>query len=486
MKRLFMFAVLFFCFSSIFCLRFGGKDVSVSFNGLNWERMGGDVNALTTFDSNVDLLIATCQISETCGNSLKFKWLRGEKSKTLVIPGNTFHGEFYGGVKSVQKAELGVVTIGKGFDTQFNGQPASAWLLTAVDPFYNRVVDVYWFQTGLNGKIQCNNFCWKFRPLVEKEIQEIRVPYPVPEPYPVPGPTVTVHDTMFVTKVITEEAKPFCKINGWVSHSQDHFSDKPNDHFIWSLMGSVRIKCGFETSAVTTSFDWGYQDGPLDWNWRIGGEKNWAHRTWLEIGCELRYYEFTHYWWLKHLQSKSFGRLELGPYLQWDQFLDKTGKDHLQMYLAQDVKPLDSKLGTSEIKGSIKLEPDPWYLFLSGSYRFTPGEIVDSLVAPEFKHSSWEPRVGVQIKEDMIFFLRHRGINHYQFNDGINEWSDYKRRDWSVGVFYRPKTFLGIPNLYWEFIAGYSKIKEKNQNPINNNEDELLELKLTGFWNWKF
>ncbi|HNV97075.1 MAG TPA: hypothetical protein PKL13_02035 [bacterium] len=448
--------------------------------------MGGDVNVLTTLDDNVVFLQHIGLISQACADTLKANWNRGNISKTLVISGNRFDAEVYGGVSSSKlKVVIGTITIGTGFDSQFGGQPASAWLITAEDLVFNRLVDMYWFQTGLNGKTQCNNVCLKFRPRVERVVEiptePVRIEVQVPVYYPVPEYYETI-----IRDTVEVEAKPFCKINGWVSHSQDHFSDKPNDHFIWSLMGNVRVKCGFESSAITTSFDWGYQDGPIDWNWRIGGVKSWNHRTWFEMGCEFRYYEFTHYWWLKRLQSDSFGRLELGPYIQWDQFLDRTGKDHVEMYIAQDVRPLNSKLGTSEIKGSIKLEPNPWYLFLSGSYRFTPGERIDSLTAPKFKHSSWEPRVGIQIGRNTIFFLRHRGINHYQFQDGVNEWSDYKRRDLSLGVFYRPQTFLGIPNLYWEFICGYSKITEKNQNPINNNEDELLELKLTGFWNWKF
>lgn len=527
MKRILLFSVIVFCcFPALFAAKFDGKEYQLKYQNFSWERMGGDVNVLTTLNDNVDFLQHIGLISQSCAISLKQKWSNGEVSKALVVSGNTFDAEVYGGVNSTLKAVIGTITIGTGFDVQFGGKPASAWIITSEDPVFNRTVDLYWFQTGLNSKNQCNNVCLKFRSREQQRIVETRVVtvhdtiwVEVPKPYPVPEyHEIVVHDTVSVQT----EKKPCVKISAWTSFAHDHFSD-PSDstfnfgsyvlsnfhntsdgHFIFATEQEVTAKVCMNSCALVTNLYHEYEDGPHGTNLRMGLEKNWNQRTFLEFGSSMHFRQFIHRWTTDTLihdpehpgtrmiwnHGKYYGSTEFGPYVQLDKFLNYSGRDHLRIFARKSFRPINLESGSSEISGSIKLEPENMYLFLSGKYQYTPYEktLSDSVTASRFEHISWEPRVGYNVSKSMILFLRHRGINHNEWQnfDIMNSWSKYSRRDYSAGLFYRPTKMFGIKNLYTEIIAGYTKVQERYDNSFLNRNDDLMEIKITFFYGWKF
>ncbi len=492
-------------------INFNGKKVETRYGPMQWKTMGSDPSGFQ-FNQSIMLLVHMGIVTQENGDSLIA--LFPKKEKVLVLTGNTFEGMIFGGRgNSIQKINIGMVTVGKGFDSQFNGKPASAWKV-ALEDSYRRIV-LYFFENNLNGKIQCNNLCWKFEPLIITiKGDPYPVPYPVPEPYPVPGPTV--HDTVYVDVEKIVPQKPCIKVSAWTAFAHDEFSqeaegkanfgsyqlsnykNRADGHFIFATEQEITAKICVDKWAIVANMYHEYEDGPHGGNGRLGIEKNWRQKSFLELGSALYYRQFIHRWteetplpggsiYVRNM-GMYFGTTEIGPYLQFDQFLDSSGKDHLRLFAWQGVRPAVPKLGITEVKASVKLEPKKLYLFLGGKYQITPYEVIsDSLTAPKFEHVSWEPRIGYSVSKDVILFLRHRGINHDQWESkDVNFWSKYTRRDFSAGLFYRPSKFLGIKNLYLELLAGYSGIKERYENKFLNSEDDLMEVKLTLFWNSKF
>lgn len=500
-----------------------GENTDVSFDPMTWNKMGGDVNKKDTFDENADLQFNIGQrypdfkISAQCVNQLKYNFRNGIFEKVLVVPGNKFDLEFYGGVTLPrQKVVLATITIGNGFDIQFKGRPASCYMVSAIDEENQQIVYDYWFKNGLNDKTQCNNFCVRYEPLppqpkIEPKVEIIReIEY-------IELPPVIVHDTVRVEVFKEKEVKHCVKISAWTSFAHDHFNEPADSifnagpytlsnyynsrsgHFIFATEQEVTAKACFNSNAFVVNIYHEYEDGPHGGNLRTGWEKNFTEKAYMELGLCNSFREFTTVEVgdsLLHNQDgdrliwtreRYHGSFETGPYLQIDEFFN-SGQNHLHLYGWQGFRPSNFKVGISEIKGSLKLELDNLYLFGEGKYQHTPYEyFLSNIIAPQFDHTSYQLRVGYAQKR-VIWFLRHRAINHDQetYFDIGNKWSKYRRRDFSVGVFYRPTKLLGIKNLYLEFLTGYTNVKELYDNEVLDNESDLMEVKLTLFYGWKF
>ncbi len=514
MKKIIVTVLILFAIVSIYATwhrqTIAGKSVDVSCDPMTWIRMGADINALDTFDENVDFWFEVGQeypeigISRECADLLKQKFLQGQKTKVLVPAGVKYDFEIYSGVLHVQKARIAQITTGPNFDQFY----ASAWSVEADDPVFGNHVVCNWFANELNGKKQCNNFCGIVKPIIKPEPKiepRVEIKY-VPEPYPVYETihdTVTVYDTVFVETV---SRKLCAHVWGWTSGSTDLFGNPffkihgsqgyvlnsytSNDHGIYSGIGSLGGKiCLQDKFAAIGTLEGGYQDGPIDWQSYAGIQYQAFRKNFFEVGWRHDYREFSHLQY-QHLDLVDGGLLErysmryiavkeenaiYGGY----ESLSRGGTNHFQMY---GSKCLNKNSGTASVRGSVKLEPRNWYIFAGGGYQQTPSELVDTLRAPAFDHYSFDVRVGRSVTKNWLLFISHREIYHNQNQDDQNDWSRYKRSDFRLGAFYRPFSILGIRNLYAEAIVGYSKIQQELQNSMDR-EDDLLELKLSLFWN---
>ncbi|MDD4289917.1 MAG: hypothetical protein PHH83_01415 [Patescibacteria group bacterium] len=493
-KILFLLVALFCCFPAMFFADngiFNGKDYISERKNATWYIMSTnpkDISALITFDENVDFLRHIDIASDSCAVKLKKNW--DKRTQVLVQHGNVFDVQVYGGVKSKLRAVIGDITIGSGFKKI----PAVAWRITAEDKIKNRNVDVYWFEDGLSGKKQCNNICVKFRKLDSVVYTK-----------------KTVVDTVYIyeQKIIyvdSTELKLCAHVWGWLSGASDkcgepfmknlgnngysHQSYKSNDNGIYSYIASLGGKICFKDNlAIIGTLEGGYQDGPFDFQSNIGLQWQPIRKNYFEMGWRHDYREFSR---LKceHFDLDNGGIREKysiryipvvqenGIYLGYET-MNEDGQNHFQIY---GSKCLDKNPGTTSLKGSLKLEPDDWYIFAGGGYQWTPSEMVGSQKAPKFEHISFDGRLGRSITSDWLLFLSRREIYHNQNQDHQNEWSEYKRGDLRIGAFYRPQSLFGINNLYTELIVGYSKAQERAQNS-RDRKDDFLELKLTLFWN---
>jgi len=506
-KIIFVFVVFLFCFSGLFALKYKGKNVEVHRGRpWTWVKMGGDVSCLEKFEDHMRLLVAVGVIAPDCADSLISNFNNDIKEKVVVTSGERFDGECYGGKYSPNIiVRLAQVTIGE----NFNVKPASAWLVKAYNSLTGKLFCSYWFQNNLNGKVQCNNHCWK----------ELNLPKPPPEPsieikY-VPEPyEVVVHDTVYVDRpypvyqTVTDtifveviERRLCAHVWGWVSGATDLFgepffrvlgtngytlvdyntTDKGIYSGIVSIGGKVCLKDNF---AIIAGFEGGYQDGPYDWHTTLGVQWQPIRRNFFEMGWRRDYREFAHlkceYYeltderiWERFSMSYIPIPKEDGIYAGYEK-LSMDGNNHFQVF-ANTV--LNKNPRTYAVTGSLKLEPKRWYMFASGGYQLTPSEMVDTLRAPGFEHYSFDARVGRSFSENWLLFVSHREIFHIQNRDDQNEWSRFRRCDYRVGAFYRPKGRWMI-----EGILGYTKTCEQLEDQ-EDRSDDLMECKLTLFWN---
>jgi hypothetical protein len=378
----------------------------------------------------------------------------------------------------------------------------------------------YYFGNGYGGDIQCDNLAWDYE-VIEKtkplmlmsEKEDVNEALAVLEKEPCEPDTVwiTELDTIYI-----DRCRPLVSWSGWVSHAQDHFAkitpdsinygdyyvtdfkDEHDNQLIWSLLGNITAKVHLGSWSLVSSFEAGYNDGPVDWQVRfLGIEKNWNDRFYLQFGPEYRYREWTK--WEKvitnyidpnnfefQMQGYRAAIFDLGCYLQMELF-NLTGDNHARLYYGQGFRQPQTRveLGTSEVKFNFKLEPKKWYLFFGTKYQFMPTTIVESINIPLIDHLSFEPRIGYSIHQNWILFGRYRNIRNRTFEDIHNpNWSLYERQDFGGGLFFQPNKLLGVKNLYAELIISDSHIKEEFKNHYQDTEEELMEVKFTIFYHW--
>jgi hypothetical protein len=510
---LMLFVIIFLSASTWHREMIGNTPTDVSCEPMTWIKMGADINALETFSQNVDFWFLlgqeypTIGISKECAELLKQKFLNGEWREVLIPSGAKYDFEIYSGVWHTQKARIAEITTGPIFDKIY----ASAYVVEADDPVYSNHVSGAFFANELNGKKQCNNFCGNVEPLSKPKVQiEPEIRY-VPQPYPVPGPVV--YDTIRVETEKLVEGKPYFKWCGWAYYHRDFNQDPvPNilqigenefvdiqssdDNIIQSSMINITAKLYIHDYALIAGGQWSYQDNPVDGYIKCGFEYSNKQKIYWENGFLYRLYQDINYNTVFttlpdgsisfRTRGIYFGLNEAGVYSLFDLFIGNSGKNHLSLWLNQCFRPEAPSMGTSEISGSLKLEPGPIYLFGAGKYQLTPKYNSNDYVANKFEYKSCKLRIGSSILRSLIVFTEGVAIDQENFEDNINPWSYYTRRDANLGLFYRPQSFLGMSKIYFELTCGLSRIEETYKNVWQNRTDDLINAKLTAFYNWKF
>lgn len=447
----------------------------------NWLRMGGDRNRLSVQQS-LDGVAYLNLIEKVSPDALEYYL---SEAKQLDVPDSlTFDVMVYSGVNpgTMPIIRIGKVKFGEGFRLQVG----KAWEMRI--PQKDKIAVVYWFENKFNfsNLEQCNNICIKFIP--KEPVIKYLDKWHDAEPY-------AVHDTVTVTDTVKVEIEPSSKVCAWLSYAQDHplgnNANRKDNHLIQSTMGYLLARLYIHDCALNTSIEWGYQDGPWDWKLRFAAEWNRKHKLYVALG-EMSYYrdaskiDYITLGNQTYKRTTYFGVHEIGGFVQADVFPDKKGNNHVMLYAGQSFQPATMKVGTTEFQGSAKVEIKKLYGFAAGQYQHTPSQWANTLLAPEFTHLYGQLRGGIVPVKPIIIFGRGRLIDHEVYKDQINEHSLYTRIDTSLGIFWRPKTFLGISKIYWEAICGLSHVEEQFEDELQNTKQNFIEAKLTVFYNYKF
>ncbi len=523
MRRILMIMMIFLL--SIYI--FADNEVIIREGPMEWRKPGGNPSG-KSFQENIKSLKR--HPSNVREAAIK-KWEEGDSSRGFATfsKNDTFEGSTFGGKNSGTTPIVWYGTVTIVFEEPVYSKYVDIYvhneqIIDNIEEFYldNQIerYQYHYFGDGYAGKEHCGNLAWKYE-LIEispvnllVEEQEENEALDVVEDEPCEPDTVW----MPADTVRIECERPLVSFSGWVSHAQDHFAestpdsidygdyyytnlrDSRNGQLIWSLLGNITGKLHLGTSwSLVTSYEAGYNDGPLDWKVHVLGiEKDWNRKFYLQFGPEYRYREYG--WWTKEItnwidpynyefkmQENRISIFDLGCYLQMDWF-NMTGDNHLRAYFGQEFRIPGQriKIATSELQLSAKLELAKWYIFGGFKYQNMPLTVVDGIYIPLIDHLSFEPRIGYSFHQNWILFFRYRNIRNRTFEDINNpDWSTYSRNDYGGGLFYRPKKLLGIRNLYAELVISDSHIKEEFKNSLRNSEEELMEVKLTFFYHWK-
>ncbi len=498
-----------------------GEKVIVRDGAMNWQHLNGNPSG-RSFEDNLNLIgnVLKNTFPKVITQEAIRKYKAQEYDYLILGKGFAFDGGTFGGKKPGSKTIIESSQIKIDFDTKLYAKCVRVYY----DPERKKIVKTsdllnsgvtilkrfsfYFFKDGYAGHTQCSNLNWKIEDIIPVKIKAKPVPC-----YPDTVKIIqTMMDTVFVKSNETE-SKPVWKISTWLSHSQDHFNNTLSDsldygyyhltnvhtnqnNLIWTLMGNFTAKLCLGNWAIVSAGEGGYDDGPYGYQLHLFGvEKSWGNRFYFQLGPEIRYREWSY--WKKEIISQIDPLISDVRYVEhWVpiyssgfyselNWLNTGGRNHFRTSFSQNYRQPRWVLetGTTEISSSLKLELSSLYLYGGAIFKNMPATVVDSLHVPFMDQKTAEGRIGVLLGYNWILFARHREIAVRSFTDQYNlEWNKYIRKDYSLGLIYRPELFDNS-NIQAELIAGYSDIHQYFQNSYANTKDELMEIKFTlSYW----